>query len=634
MPYIGKSPDSLVTGQSTSEDIFTATANQTVFTLTADVTIETDIIVAINGVLQSGTAYSMGGTGNRTLTFSAGLTVGDELRVLHIGFKPTTTIFADETVTTAKLADNAVTSAKLGVDVIVAEDIAANAITVSELQDDAVTTDKIIDDAVTTDKILDNNITNAKIKSDAAIATSKLSGAVTSIGSHGLATSATTDTTNADNISSGTLPAGRYTDTVYTHPTTAGNKHIPTAGATDQVLTYSSSGTAAWTDPAGSDPSLDADTSPANWMLGSAAYQDAAELKLSRTERNFIIDGDFTQWPDGTAASTAGNGTYTSALVRSFKSHGGTQTVERSTDVPTAAESGHQSAYSLLHKCTVIDASMDAADVSSFRYFVTGSDFAHLHQQEITVSFWAKTAANNSGDTYSLSFSNGGGNRMYTTTFTPTSSWAQFTTTLTMDTSGTWLFTEADVGLSIRMVLVSGTNNQTATANTWQGITSGDALNTQSNFAASTSNELYVSQFGLYLGSTAPTFTSPPIATVKSQVDYYVQRYDLDNNAEQVFPVNVFAYNSSTCRAAMLWRREMRIKPSLTSTGSGTFEVRPGSGGIGSTTVNGNLSASYHGPFGGFVHFPVAAGTLTVGHTGHIRRYGSGTSWMMLDSRH
>ena len=56
------------------------------------------------------------------------------------------------------------------------------------------------------------------------------------------------DPTDASNISSGTLPAGRYTDTVYTHPTTAGNKHIPTAGATDQVLTYSSSGTAAWAD--------------------------------------------------------------------------------------------------------------------------------------------------------------------------------------------------------------------------------------------------------------------------------------------------------------------------------------------------------------------------------------------------
>ena len=169
MAYIGKAPDSLVTGQSTSEDIFTATSGQTAFTITSDVVKETDIVVAINGVVQSGTAYGMSGTGNRTLTFTAGLTVGDEVRVLHIGFKPTTTIFADGTVTTPKLADNSVTSAKIAVDVIVAEDIAANAITVSELQNNAVTTVKIIDDAVTTAKIADDAVTNAKIHDDVVL---------------------------------------------------------------------------------------------------------------------------------------------------------------------------------------------------------------------------------------------------------------------------------------------------------------------------------------------------------------------------------------------------------------------------------------------------------------------------------
>ena len=34
----------------------------------------------------------------------------------------------------------------------------------------------------------------------------------------------------------------------YVHPTGAGNNHIPTGGAADQVLTYSSSGVAAWAD--------------------------------------------------------------------------------------------------------------------------------------------------------------------------------------------------------------------------------------------------------------------------------------------------------------------------------------------------------------------------------------------------
>ena len=36
------------------------------------------------------------------------------------------------------------------------------------------------------------------------------------------------------------------TDTVYVHPTTAGNKHIPAGGAAGQILRYSSDGTAVW----------------------------------------------------------------------------------------------------------------------------------------------------------------------------------------------------------------------------------------------------------------------------------------------------------------------------------------------------------------------------------------------------
>jgi hypothetical protein len=37
-----------------------------------------------------------------------------------------------------------------------------------------------------------------------------------------------------------------FTDTVYTHPTTPGNKHIPTGGSTGQFLKYTSSGTVVW----------------------------------------------------------------------------------------------------------------------------------------------------------------------------------------------------------------------------------------------------------------------------------------------------------------------------------------------------------------------------------------------------
>ena len=111
MAYIGKEPAKV--GQRPSEDTFTATAAQTVFTLTADVDYESDIFVSINGVIQTNAAFALSGTGSRTLTFTSGMTVGDVVRVLHHGYKPSTISVADGSVTTQKIADDSVTQAKI-----------------------------------------------------------------------------------------------------------------------------------------------------------------------------------------------------------------------------------------------------------------------------------------------------------------------------------------------------------------------------------------------------------------------------------------------------------------------------------------------------------------------------------------
>lgn len=56
---------------------------------------------------------------------------------------------------------------------------------------------------------------------------------------------------NADTVGGHTVavdvPAGaKFTDTVYIHPNTAGNKHIPAGGAAGQVLRWSADGIAVW----------------------------------------------------------------------------------------------------------------------------------------------------------------------------------------------------------------------------------------------------------------------------------------------------------------------------------------------------------------------------------------------------
>jgi hypothetical protein len=246
-------------------------------------------------------------------------------------------------------------------------------------------------------------------------------------------------------------------------------------------------------------------------------------LPAAGDKRNFILDGDFTQWPEGTAATTWVNNAHSSALMNLRFSHDGAATWERSTDVPTVAASGHQSAYSILMKCSGTDASMTGSQDIRFGHYITGSNFAALDEQEVTISWWAKTAAANSGDTYYMALRNKAQNRSYCHSFAPTSTWTKFSHTLTMDTGGTWAFTEADIGLGIFFTLAAGPDTDNATEDTWGSYYSAGASPAISNFLDSTSNEFYISQLQCVLGSTAPTFTSPPIATVVSQVAYYIQ---------------------------------------------------------------------------------------------------------------
>jgi hypothetical protein len=101
---------------------------------------------------------------------------------------------------------------------------------------------------------------------------------------------------------SGTTFSATDTDTVYTHPTSAGNKHIPTAGASGQFLKYSSSGTAVWA----ADNNTDTNTT----------YTGGTNLTLSGTQFNVddaFLKNDASDTTSGTitAAGFTTTGTWT-----------------------------------------------------------------------------------------------------------------------------------------------------------------------------------------------------------------------------------------------------------------------------------------------------------------------------------
>lgn len=96
------------------------------------------------------------------------------------------------------------------------------------------------------------------------------------------------------------VPSGaKFTDTVYTHPTSSGNKHIPSGGSSGQILRWSADGTAVW----GAD----------NNTTYSAATQSAAGLMSANDKKK--LDG---------IASGANNYTYT--LPTAGSSLGGVKT--------------------------------------------------------------------------------------------------------------------------------------------------------------------------------------------------------------------------------------------------------------------------------------------------------------------
>jgi len=341
--------------------------------------------------------------------------------------------------------------------------------------------------------------------------------------------------------------------------------------------------------------------------------------------RNFIIDGDFTQFPEGNITAIA-NSAYGAALWENFDVGGElVHDVDQLSDAPTVGESSHSSTYSMSIDITTAESAVAAGDFQVIEYKVTGSDFAHLNQQQVTLSFWHKHTKTG---TFCGYFMNSASNRSYVYEYTQssTNTWEKHTETVTLDTSGTWLLTEADIGLRVGFCMYGGSTFQ-GTADSWEGAKD-YCTSSQVAGADDAANFCKFSQVGLYLGSSAPNFLGESVATVVDQMEYYVQRYNYDAGGSDTIAVG-YTINATNKLFAFIYRNPTRVFPTVTKTAVDTFgcsdsgaTVAVTSYGVGSITKQG---------------FTFSAGTasgLTTGHGALWRRDSTDVCYVQLDARH
>ena len=305
---------------------------------------------------------------------------------------------------------------------------------------------------------------------------------------------------------------------------------------------------------------------PAANLTGTLPAINGSSLTGISTQKNVIINGDFNVWQRGTSFAAIANAAFSADRWKYTETGTAVHTVSRATDVPTVAESGHLSNYSLKVDCTTIDSSIAAGDESQILQVIEGYNFKNVAQQAMTLSFWHKHTKTG---TYCVAFRNSGADRSYVAEYTQsaTDTWEKAEITITASPSaGTWNYTNG-VGAYLTWTLAGGSTWQT-TADTWQ---TGNyyATSNQVNALDSTSNNFMIAQVQLEVGSVATDFEIRDHATELAMC----QRYYYDMSGVVIGT----AWHANFVSNVVEFPVTMRTAPTMG--GSPIFNVNAGSAG-------------------------------------------------------
>lgn len=242
--------------------------------------------------------------------------------------------------------------------------------------------------------------------------------------------------------------------------------------------------------------------------------------------KNRFYNGEarFDQINEGAVYTLAGGGANVSCLDGwTMQAVGaGTFTTQRVADPDNA------SLFAMKIACTVADASIAAADNYNVFCCIEGYDMADLkmgsaNAQQITISFDMKFPVTG---TYGVSIRNNNQDRYFIGTVTQlvANATESKTVTLTLDVTGTWLFTNGR-GIQLAICLAAGSNLQ-ATGGVWAA---GNFITTsaQANFMSANTNVGYIKNLQIEKGAVATEFERVPypLALIRCQ-RFYEKSFD------------------------------------------------------------------------------------------------------------
>ena len=280
-----------------------------------------------------------------------------------------------------------------------------------------------------------------------------------------------------------------------------------------------------------------------------------AYVDTEKPNSNSIINGDFNIWQRGTSFVAIANGTYTADRFSYHKVGDMVHTVSRDTDVPTQAESGHKSSYSLKVDCTTVDSSIAAGDYCSISHKLEGYSMQAIMGNWATISFWVK--ATKTG-IYCFAMRNSAGDKTWISEYTVSVSdtWEKKTITVNFsDSSGTWLYTNG-VGLICTWALATGSTFQ-STADSWLA-TNDWATSNQVNACDNTANNFLLSQVKMEEGETATPYRS----RLFSEELALCQRYFQKAIDDDMFAG--YAYSTTQAFITIPFKVTLRAEPSTT----------------------------------------------------------------------